>query len=86
MRTKDDIKHTKQRLKFMKKKPVEYTQFSIRVPKDLDALIQEDADENKRSKNLQVNVVLEKHYSTGMKFSEIEETGKLCLENLQEKP
>lgn len=69
----------------MRKKPVEYTQFSIRVPKNLDALIQEDADENKRSKNLQVNVVLEKHYaeqtvlvesSTGMKFGEIEETGK----------
>ncbi|HEX8289783.1 MAG TPA: hypothetical protein VF556_17510 [Pyrinomonadaceae bacterium] len=54
----------------MKTKRDEFTEFSIRVPKKLDELICKDAETNKCSKNLQVNVILEKHYGvTGSKNS-----------------
>lgn len=41
----------------------DFKEFSIRVPADLDVLIQEDAAQNKRSKSKQVNFVLEDYYA-----------------------
>ena len=40
----------------------EFKEFSIRIPVELDELIQRDAQQNKRSKSKQVNFVLEEHY------------------------
>lgn len=41
----------------------EYKEFSIRIPVELDDLIQQDALQNKRSKSKQVNFVLEEYYA-----------------------
>ncbi len=59
----------------MKVKKEILKEFSIRVSEELDTLIQEDASRNKRSKNLQVNFVLEDYYAS-----------KLSGNSLKEKP
>ncbi len=40
-----------------------FDEFSIRVPKELTERIQQDAERHKRSRNLQVNVILENYYN-----------------------
>ena len=41
----------------------EFEQFSIRVPIELNALIQKDAANNMRSRTKQINFVLEEYYA-----------------------
>lgn len=49
----------------MKELKPEKTEFSIQIPKPLRELIEQEALQNKRSRNLQINVILETHYETG---------------------
>jgi len=48
---------------FMSTQETALVQFSVRIPKELDDAIQLEAQQEKRSKNNQVAVILERHFN-----------------------